>query len=224
MAAADFGMQLNFPKGFLVELFVELEVARSRLTCRTYDFVSRERWFESDESTGARMMRKLFSEVLQLAPINELKWWMKGKESIRWRESGKQLEHLLQVQQCNGDIAWSKDHPVIQGNDVIMIQDLEKRRNRGFRYISCGNKKLHQRGVQRAWKAQIQLIACSNCALKQWHSDLEVAHTRLLSLYLENLERDEVTAGRRGKWGNHQRQLRCTCERSRAIKATKKDY
>jgi len=105
MAVADFGMELSFPKGFLVGLFVELEVSRSHLTCRTYDFVSREHWFESDERTGARMMRKVFSEALKIAPINEIKWWMKGKESIRWCEGGKQLEHLLQVQQFNGGIA-----------------------------------------------------------------------------------------------------------------------
>lgn len=83
MAVADFGIELSFPKGFWVGLFVELEVARSRLTCRTYDFVSREHCFESDERTGARIMKKaLFcSEVLKLAPVNELKWWIKGKKA-----------------------------------------------------------------------------------------------------------------------------------------------
>lgn len=38
-------------------------VARSCSACRTYGFVSREHWFELDERTGARMMRKLLPEV-----------------------------------------------------------------------------------------------------------------------------------------------------------------
>jgi hypothetical protein len=76
-------MELSFPKGFFVGLFVELEVARSSLACRTYDFVSREHLFESDEMTRARILRKPLPEVLKSAPVNELKWWMNGKENMR---------------------------------------------------------------------------------------------------------------------------------------------